>query len=1006
MSDAVKITRELLMEAGGWKEMKAARLHHEAGMAAEAVYEGGVLSALVRERGASIKAKLIVSSPTEMENLCSCPRARREGIICAQVLAAGLEVIDPRAAPVEAERPPGNAAAPLPAAEEKGDHWLRFTEVAEEGAHPVTCRVILPPKLASSWVTGRILVGIEIDWKGERLLLSAVPRWSLLFAGPRDAALLEALKGISPKEVPGMVELGKEAFLSLLDALAGHPRVSFGRKTPAEIAVEAYRPAAELIGFRLRARWDETLVAALIGEEVAWVLRGARLQPVAPGLPGSMMSVLGPGLMLEPARAYETVRSLAGAFDIDEEAIEGLPRPGVPEVRLDLEGSLNHLEARFSFKYREGAVVNPVREEAAAAELEKWGFEEKNGVFVLADRSLILSFHAHGFARLGSDWVFTTGERFDHAAKRVTAVRPSLAFGGSGSGWFEVALEYAAGTGEVVAPREIQRLLQTGQNHRERADGRFEVIDPEAIADLRETISDCDPGQAQPGVYRMDHRLGAFLGEAVADHRVVLSGKPPWKAKARSKIKRTPLGKLGKVLRPYQREGVEWMADLAERGMGGILADEMGLGKTLQALAFLKVIGAKRTLIVCPSTLVFNWVAEAARFVPELNVAGIDGPDRKKKLAGPGAEAAILVTSYALLRRDEATWAAMDFDVVILDEAQQIKNPGSQVAEAACGLKTGYRFALTGTPMENSLGDLWSVMRFAMPGYLGERKAFGERFEKPIASGEEGALALERRLVRRLKPVILRRLKAEVAADLPEKIEQTIFCELNPVQKEVYGSILRESRKTIADAEGGRKRMLALTALLRLRQACCDLRLLKLDGIDPEDASVKLETLEELLGEAIEGGHRVLVFSQFVEMLQVVVPWLAELDLKFCYLDGRTRNRAEVVKQFQSDAAIPVFLISLKAGGVGLNLTGADTVIHLDPWWNPAIEAQATDRAHRIGQTRAVNSYKLITRGTVEEKIVALQEKKKRMMAAVIDGGSLAAAASLSEAEIMELIGG
>ena len=248
-----------------------------------------------------------------------------------------------------------------------------------------------------------------------------------------------------------------------------------------------------------------------------------------------------------------------------------------------------------------------------------------------------------------------------------------------------------------------------------------------------------------------------------------------------------------------------------------------------------------------------------------------------------------------------------------------------------------------------------------------------------------GSTGSQARLRRRIRPIILRRLKSEVAKDLPDKIEQVVYCDLKPAQQEVYEKILRESREMILDAEGGRKRMLALTALLRLRQTCCDLRLLGLKNIEEADASIKLDTLEELLTEAVEGNHRVLVFSQFVEMLQVLVPMLASRGLGYCYLDGSTKNRGDVVAKFQSDENIPVFLISLKAGGVGLNLTAADTVIHVDPWWNPAVEAQATDRAHRIGQSRVVTSYKLITRNTVEEKILALQNKKRETIKSLLD---------------------
>jgi len=312
---------------------------------------------------------------------------------------------------------------------------------------------------------------------------------------------------------------------------------------------------------------------------------------------------------------------------------------------------------------------------------------------------------------------------------------------------------------------------------------------------------------------------------------------------------------------------------------------------------------------------------------------------------------------------------------------------------------------LTGTPLENSVLDLWSIFDSLMPGYLGTAKDFRERYEMPIAKSRDAAA--QQRLARRLRPFLLRRLKKDVAADLPARIEQVSFSELTPEQRGVYQQVIEASRKEVLDAVGAqglaKSRMVVLTALLRLRQVCCDLRLLNLDNVDPATASGKLEMFGELLEEVIDGGHRVLVFSQFVKMLTLLKEKLAQENIEYCYLDGSTTNRGAVVEQFQKNSAIPVFLISLKAGGVGLNLTGADTVIHFDPWWNPAVEDQATDRAHRIGQTRVVTSYKLITRDTVEEKILLLQNKKREIIQSTIAGDEEFAAA-LNWEEIQELL--
>ncbi len=342
---------------------------------------------------------------------------------------------------------------------------------------------------------------------------------------------------------------------------------------------------------------------------------------------------------------------------------------------------------------------------------------------------------------------------------------------------------------------------------------------------------------------------------------------------------------------------------------------------------------------------------------------------------------------------------------MVLDEAQHIKNRQTQNAQAVKAVRAKHRLVLTGTPLENSVLDLWSIFDFLMPGYLGTAKDFRERYELPIAK-EKNAEA-QARLARRLRPFMLRRLKRDVAADLPAKLEQVSFCELTPDQRGVYQQVIEASRKEVLAAVGAqgiaKSRMVVLTALLRLRQVCCDLRLLKLDNVKPATASGKLDLFGELLEEVIDGGHRVLVFSQFVGMLTLLKERLAAEKIDYCYLDGSTTDRGAVVEEFQTNAAIPVFLISLKAGGVGLNLTGADTVIHFDPWWNPAVEDQATDRAHRIGQTKVVTSYKLITRDTVEEKILLLQNRKREIIQATISGEE-EFAASLNWEEIQELL--
>ncbi len=353
---------------------------------------------------------------------------------------------------------------------------------------------------------------------------------------------------------------------------------------------------------------------------------------------------------------------------------------------------------------------------------------------------------------------------------------------------------------------------------------------------------------------------------------------------------------------------------------------------------------------------------------------------------GPAMEAAdLVITSYPLLRRDAERYRNVPFRSAILDEAQHIKNPDSQNAQSAMSIRAEHRFVLTGTPVENSVRDIWSLMQFSMPGYLGTRDDFRSRFEQPIS--DSIGSPEQKRLAKRLHPYVLRRTKCEVIPELPDKIVHVAYCELSGEQRNVYNGLLSAVRREVADAgsaKAGKLQNTMLIALLRLRQVCCDLRLLDADPKADVASSGKMDLLNELIEESIDGNHRVLVFSQFVKMLHLIRSSLEDRGTKFAYLDGSTKDRKAEVDRFQA-GTVPVFLISLKAGGVGLNLTTADTVIHVDPWWNPAVEAQATDRAHRIGQEKVVTAYKLVARDTVEEKILDLQRKKQNIIDTTIE---------------------
>ncbi|MFL5280240.1 MAG: SNF2-related protein [Rhodopila sp.] len=452
------------------------------------------------------------------------------------------------------------------------------------------------------------------------------------------------------------------------------------------------------------------------------------------------------------------------------------------------------------------------------------------------------------------------------------------------------------------------------------------------------------------------------------------------------------------TLRPYQTDGVAWLQFLGSAGLGGVLADDMGLGKTVQTLAHLiieKAVGRmdRPCLIVCPTSLIPNWLAEAHRFAPNLSVLSLHGAARKGRFKDiPRHD--IVLSTYPLLTRDHEVLTQQNWHIVILDEAQSIKNPDAETTRQALRLKARQRLCLSGTPLQNHLGELWSLFDFLAPGFLGSQRSFKSVYRTPIEKqGDPDRQAL---LNRRVRPFMLRRTKQEVVAELPPKTEITEPVELEAAQRAIYEAIRlsMHARVQAAIAQKGlaRSGIIILDALLKMRQACCDPRLLKLQTVAKSKArSAKLDRLMEMLAIMLDEGRRILLFSQFTEMLALIEDRLQEDDIAYEILTGDTRDRAAPVKRFQCGNA-PLFLISLKAGGVGLNLTAADTVIHYDPWWNPAVEDQATDRAHRIGQTNKVFVHRLVTLGTIEEKMEQLKDKKRSLVASVMEadhGGAM-----------------
>ncbi|MEM1059921.1 MAG: DEAD/DEAH box helicase [Verrucomicrobiota bacterium] len=1078
-----RITKDFLVDIGGWELLKEAQAMVAAGRVREARYRPPILSAIVEVDGRDLVTRLKIGrGAADVENLCTCRQAKLYGTICVHVVAAGWAFLQQQenasAAYAKGQQRQGRAT-PVKKTTPQPATWKRVlvgsAEAESVKTEPLLLRLILPLTFPAT-----------LGEKATRLTLEACPDADSDTSVPWDAIpktlahtyavdeddeallhLLERVHGVGDPP-PAMTNFPAKGYALLLKTLDGHPRVWIGKKHRVRVHAQAPKPTLRLasqpdgtLELRLGDRPEtEGEIIALPGSEIRYAWTPA--EGDHPAVLQRQFTLTGPyaalveGPVTIPADAAgnflaRELPALSRLVELDDTDLDGRfdfdsPKP---EIIARIDGSLAGVTVRLQARYPAGAEFDlPPAQLEAEAEAPPWQPDSEHATRfwrrdAAAERAALAQVVARGFqpgrknaeffflnqeravgdflANVLPDWRrrwrVEAGKRFQQLLPRLDYVQPDVSlardeFSSSGEDWLSLDITPTlARTGETAGldAAEIQRWIQTGQSHQRTEGDRILLVPTAGWRELQEVLADAEVEQ-RPGAMRLSGRQVPGLLETLEAQGWRPSGRGDWDKAGNMEDPLPALpDTLGPLLRPYQAEGVRWLAGLAHRRFGGVLADEMGLGKTLQTLALLCWLRAEAksgapALVVCPTSLVENWADEAARFTPRLKVLKLHGPGRKADFAAMEAHD-LVITSYALLRRDLPDYPVERFGAVVLDEAQHIKNRASQNAQAAKALRAEHRFVLTGTPLENALEDLWSIFDFALPGYLGSARDFKERYAAPVARGDE---AVQQRLRHRLRPFLLRRTKEEVVRDLPPKLEQVSLVDLSPEQTEVYQSLLTAGRRAVFDGSGragrGRSKIAVLTTLLRLRQCVCDLRLLDGDRArDWREPSAKLDLAMERLHEAIDGGHRVLVFSQFVKLLGLLRTRLEEADIAYAYLDGSTRHRADVVKRFQGDDTQSAFLISLKAGGTGLNLTGADTVLHLDPWWNPAVEDQATARAHRIGQDKPVTSYKLIARGTVEEKILRLQERKRELFTASVTNEELFVE-SLSWDEIESLL--
>lgn len=993
-------TEQSLRAAASWQAFKEGSELFRAEAVSEVQAGETGWQGSVRGGKRPFRVKVTARSASDLEVKCSCPENQRSGAVCAHAVATGLAALVPKV--------------------EKRE---RVTEEIDSPFDRTVWDLAFPGAWRKALDAGRLSVVVKPGSEAE--------------PGPADDRVTQWMaKHRLAAERTHRLALQGGQMADFLACLVDHPRVT------TDGAVLQFSPGARLRLVDIKRGPDEVI---LVPDplDCGWQRKGGDLWKFSET--GGMrieagevsaavrdgLGQLGEGLSVTCAlrRFLPEWNEWREVVEFPQEAwTEKLHIISAPhEFSLSLSGEARQLKAELRVFYSgmgecvpetgsiEGLpnlvgdsylVRDTDGEVRAIRQLESAGFvrgESDHGTWRLTGESAVTGFLAGTRSWLRHEWKWTESNAVRRLAEETAVVMPRIDIRGAGEDWLSFAVNYRTDEGESLDPAEVRRLIQGARVTTKRgkvcrlAEGVAQAWEP--------LLAELDARQ-EGDLYHVDARSGLVVEEM--RRRFDANGSV-------STLEQTfslPDSFTG-TLRPYQAQGAAWLDDRTTRFGGAILADDMGLGKTVQTIVWAESLLQRepdaRVLVVATTSLLGNWRAEWEKFAPQRAVRILHGAGREGEREKLGA-GEIWLTSHSTLVRDLAWYLRQEFAALVVDEASLLRNPDTDQAKAVRKLHAGCKVALTGTPVENSVRDLWSLFSWVQPGWLGTREAFRDRYETAAKTeGTERERALTQLRVKS-SPFILRRTKANVAPELPSKLIINEFCELTGDQAKLYAELAREGRR-IADASrqqgaNAASRMAVLTTLLRLRQTCCDPALLGNESLKQNGekfVSAKHQRLLELLNQSIENNHKVLIFSQFQKQLLGIEKKIKNAGWDCLRLDGQTRNRSELVARFQSENGPPVFLISLKAGGYGLNLTAADVVIHLDPWWNPAVEDQANDRAHRIGQVRPVTVYRLLTRGTVEEAVLRLQERKRSLVEAIDESGG-GDPAGWSMADLCELV--
>jgi len=1022
----VEVNEKWLGEIGGWAALKAARQLVQTGMVEEAERKGDVFTGLIKLGRRSIKSSLTAINARDALCRCACEDSTRRGLVCAHSLAVALAVIgrgrgDGKKSPSQTATSMATTKSenPLPVVRGTFHITMDLERIINEPqrAHTVLIKLIPSDGFADTRIVGW-LVENQLPLNTQALSLGGADLEKLLKILTYYSHTYSQDKTVVSQDKSLIINTSK--LIDLNASLIRSETVLFKLDTLAFRSVKlgssrwlAYQCAEQLELVQLPnvqsspvrsidAPTSETskLLSELLADGAAergmdWLVRNREsLESIFALKTAGQLE----GLRIELANPTIHV-CLDGSLRQIEIALSAVLSPTVQHPVTGRKDDVNNI--LYPIRSQGDEIVYNVRnvrkESAVLQHFIGLGFTQTpDAKWRLIGEDKVLRFFASELPRLRRMFQVTTTDRWDTVTQGIQRIQPRIKVQnteiGTGTDWLSLEVAYSADNGFKVGRNEVLRLLRGGKSSLRGQDGRTYVLDELACAEFEETLEDAHSRFESGQVFRVAADAGE-LWSAFAIQPAALTPESTRLLPEDELVKM--IGSMAGTLRAYQLEGVRWLERLHRLRRGGLLADEMGLGKTLQSLALLQLIGRQSknvastapALVVCPTSLVYNWAAEAERFTPSLRCTVLHGSDRSSNtncLNEPG----LVITSYGLIARDLDWYRPRTFQTLIMDEASHIRNPDTDAAKALRHIRAHSRFALTGTPVENSVQDLWSIFQVLIPDHLGARDEFRERYIKQISntSSSTECVKIVQRLRRRVGPYILRRTKSEVAKDLPAKIEKIVWCELTTIQKEYYQRILVEGREEIRQAKrrtgqsGARATM--FTVLLRLRQVCNDLRLIgvthNVNNSEEDDSPYggKWAAITDFINEICNNGGKALIFSQFVTMLQLLKPLIQSSGLGVCYLDGQSTDRAEQVKIFQTDESKKVFLISLKAGGYGLTLTAADQVVLFDPWWNPAVESQAIDRAHRIGQSQPVTALRFATRGTVEEKMLQLQSRK------------------------------